>query len=99
MFCFSWKTKRKERTRQTTLEPVYMTVLRGHITTLYSRGVQDGSHLFGIRYKNNNATMSLQSKNSAENPSSKLSHQTAMGDLNAQDVHYLSHANGASMNG
>lgn len=43
--------------------------------------------------------MSLQSKNSAENPSSKLSHQTAMGDLNAQDVHYLSHANGASMNG
>ena len=43
--------------------------------------------------------MSLQSKNSVENPSSKLSHQTAMGDLNAQDVRYLPHANGAYMNG
>lgn len=43
--------------------------------------------------------MSLQSKNSAENPSSKLSHQTAMGDLNAQDVRYLPHANGAYVNG
>lgn len=75
-----------------------MTVLKGHITTLYSRGAQDGLHLFRIRYKNNNATMSLQSKSSAENRSSKLSHRTAMGDLKCPG-RYLPPASGAYMNG
>lgn len=69
MFYFNWKKKRKERERQTTPEPIYKTVLRRHIITLSSRGVQDSSHLFWIQCQNNNTTVSLQGKNGAENQS------------------------------
>lgn len=92
-------TKRKERARQTTLEPVYTTVLGGHIMTLYSRGVQDGSHLFRIRYKNNNATMASKAKTVQRTQVLNCPTKLPWGISNAQDVCYLPHANGAYMNG